>query len=63
MCALAALAASDLLFINGEFTIGIDNPRSVAGAVAALICALTRNILATIASGIAVYWLVDHASL
>ncbi len=51
--ALMAIVVPDLASVHGAVSISIGNPRLVAGLVAFALAATTRNILATIAGGMA----------
>jgi branched-subunit amino acid transport protein len=52
--ALMAIVAPDLAFVQGALSISIENPKLIAGLVAFGLAAGTRNILLTIAGGMAV---------
>jgi len=54
---LTALVWPDLLIADGAFAFG--EPRLVAGLVAAAMAWKTRNILATLGSGMLVLWLLQ----
>ncbi|HEX5129375.1 MAG TPA: AzlD domain-containing protein [Usitatibacter sp.] len=56
---LATIVAPGLLFVEGAFDLTGNNPRWIAGAVAMVVGARTRNALATIATGMAVLWLLQ----
>ncbi|MCC7043617.1 MAG: AzlD domain-containing protein [Acidobacteria bacterium] len=51
--ALVAIIVPDLFRVDGVVVLSVDNPRVVAGAVALVVAARTRNILLTIAGGMA----------
>ncbi len=55
---LAAIIAPDLAMPGGTFDVSLGNPRLLAGVVAAVIAALTRNVLLTIAVGFGVLLLI-----
>ncbi len=57
--ALVAIIVPDLFRLEGVVTLSVDNPRVVAGVVAIAVAARTRNILLTIASGMAALWLAS----
>lgn len=56
---LAALIAPELLLHEGELRFALDNPRLLGGVVAIGVALLTRNVLATIAAGMAALWCVQ----
>lgn len=49
--ALTALTVPELLLVQGELTLGGDNPRLWAGLAAIIVAALWRNTLLTIGCG------------
>lgn len=49
--ALVAIIVPDLFRVGGVVQMSLDNPRVMAGAVAFVVAAWTRNILLTIACG------------
>lgn len=51
IAALTALTVPELLLVAGKPSVGFDNPRLWAGAVAIFVAARWRNTLLTIASG------------
>jgi len=51
--ALVAIIVPDLFRVDGVVTLSLNNPRVLAGAVAFVVAASTRNILLTIAAGMA----------
>jgi branched-subunit amino acid transport protein len=55
--ALVAIIVPDLFRVDGVVALSVDNPRVVAGAVAVVVAARTRNILLTIACGMAALFL------
>jgi branched-subunit amino acid transport protein len=55
---LTALIAPDLLMPNGSLNVSLRNPRLLAGTVAVVVAALTRNVLLTIAIGFGVLLLL-----
>lgn len=57
-CALAAIIAPDLVFSDDTLNLTLENPRLLAGAVAAVIFATSRSMIATIAGGMIVFWLL-----
>lgn len=58
---LAAIVVPGLLLPNGTFDPSLANPRWIAGLVAILVAARTRNTVATLAAGMATLWLVTAA--
>lgn len=56
---LAAIVAPGLLLHDGSLALGADNPRWIAGAVAIVVGAKSRSMLATIATGMVVLWLLQ----
>jgi len=56
--AIMAIIVPDLAYFQEALSISVHNPRLVAGVVAFVIAASTRNILATIAGGMAVLLLL-----
>jgi branched-subunit amino acid transport protein len=59
IAALTALVWPDLLLVQGEFAVGFDNPRLMAGLIAAGVAWKTRNILLTIGAGMTCLWVVQ----
>ncbi|HWQ09083.1 MAG TPA: AzlD domain-containing protein [Holophaga sp.] len=57
---LSAIIAPEILIRHGAFDPSPANPRLWAGAVAILVAFLTRNVLATIAAGMSVLWLIQR---
>jgi branched-subunit amino acid transport protein len=57
-CALAAIIAPDLVFVGNTLNLTLENPRWVAGIVAAVVFATSRCMIATISVGMAVFWLL-----
>ena len=57
---LAALVASGLFLREDAFEMGPGGIRVIAGLGAALIAWKTQNILATIAGGMGLFWLVSY---
>jgi branched-subunit amino acid transport protein len=55
---LSAIIAPELLFTNGSFITTLANPRLLAGLVATLVAFRTRNVLVTIAAGMAAFWIL-----
>ncbi len=49
--AFAALVAPELLLTGGRLSIGLDNPKLLAGMIAAFVAWRTRNTLVTILFG------------
>lgn len=58
--ALVAIIVPDLFRLGGVVTLSLDNPRVMAGVVAVVVAARTRNILLTIASGMVALWLAGR---
>jgi branched-subunit amino acid transport protein len=56
---LAAIVAPGLLLQDGSLALGADNPRWIAGVVAIVVGAKSRSMLATIATGMVVLWLLQ----
>ena len=56
---LAALTVPALLRVDGSLDLAFTNHRLVAGSIAALVAWRTRNVLATIATGMAGLWILD----
>lgn len=56
--ALAGIVVPDVLWNEGAFDASFSNPRLVAGIAAAIVCATTRNIIATIVAGMAAFTLL-----
>lgn len=55
--ALVAIIVPDLFRVDGVVTLAVDHPRVVAGVVAFVVAARTRNILWTIVCGMAALYL------
>ena len=60
LAVLSALIAPEILVRHGVLDPGPSNPRLWAGAAAVLVAYFSRNVLATIASGMLVLWLVQR---
>ena len=56
---LAAIVAPGLLLHDGSLALSAENPRWIAGAVAIVVGAKSRSMLATIATGMVVLWLLQ----
>ena len=56
---LAAIVAPGLLLLEGSLDLTAHNPRWIAGLLAIVVGARTRNALATIATGMVVLWLLQ----
>ena len=56
---LAAIVAPGLLLHDGSLALSAENPRWIAGAVAIVVGAKSRSMLATIATGMVVLWLMQ----
>jgi branched-subunit amino acid transport protein len=57
-CALAAIVAADLAFIEGQLSIDVNNHKLIAGCIGIVIFSITRSIIGTIAGGMIVFWLL-----
>ena len=60
---LAAIVLPGLAMPQGVVDLTIANPRWIAGLVAMVVAARTRNAVATIVSGMATLWLIQAAVL
>jgi branched-subunit amino acid transport protein len=58
---LAAIVVPGLLLQQGVLDLGPGNPRWIAGVLAILVAARTRNALAAIAIGMCTLWLLQWA--
>ena len=58
---LAAIVVPGLLLHGGAIDLSGGNPRWIAGAVAIVVGARTRNALASIATGMVALWLLQWA--
>ena len=58
---LAAIVVPGLLLHEGAIDLTAGNPRWIAGVLAIVVGARTRNALAAIATGMAVLWLLQWA--
>jgi branched-subunit amino acid transport protein len=58
---LSAIVASEILVRDGAPDLAPANPRLLAGAAAALVAWRTRNVLLTIAVGMAALWVLQWA--
>jgi branched-subunit amino acid transport protein len=58
---LAAIVTPGLVLVDGAFDLSADNPRWIAGILAMVVGARTRNALAMIATGMAALWLLQWA--
>ena len=58
---LAAIVAPGLVLREGAFDLSTGNPRWIAGALAILVAARTRSVLASVVSGMAALWLLQWA--
>ena len=54
--ALMAIVVPDLALVHGALSLSVENARLVGGMVAFAVAATTRNILATIAGGMAAFY-------
>lgn len=55
---LSAILIPGLADWNGKFTLSWDNPQIIAGVVAGLVAWWTRNVVLTLAAGLACYFLL-----
>jgi branched-subunit amino acid transport protein len=58
---LAAIVVPGLLFSHGAIDLTAGNPRWIAGAIAILVAARSRNALAAIATGMCALWFLQWA--
>ena len=58
---LAAIVAPGLLLAEGAVDFGLSNPRSIAGLAALAVAVVTRSVVACIAAGMGVLWLLQWA--
>ena len=58
---LAAIVVPGLLIHEGIIDLTLANPRWIAGALAILVAARTRNMVAAIAAGMTALWLLQWA--
>ncbi len=56
---LAAIVVPSLLLADGQIDLSLGNPRWIAGALAILVAARSRNALPAIAAGMAALWLLQ----
>lgn len=56
---LSALILPELIVRGGELRPDFHNPRLIAGVLAAVVAYFTRNVLATIAAGMAALWILQ----
>lgn len=59
IAAFAALVAPELVLREGQFVIGLINPRFVAGIAAIAAALISRNVLITLGTGMGVMWIVQ----
>jgi branched-subunit amino acid transport protein len=57
---LPAIILPDLLLRNNTLAFSLQNPRWIAGLVAALVAWRTRNVLLTIAVGMIALWVLEY---
>jgi branched-subunit amino acid transport protein len=57
-CALAALIGPELLIVQGTLDLSLANPKLIAGIAAGVAMLATRNVVATIGIGMAVFTLL-----
>ncbi len=55
-CALAAIVAPDLVYLDGVMGLSPDNPRLLGGVAAAIVFAASRSMIATVSGGMVVFW-------
>lgn len=55
---LSAIILPELLYPGGAFTLTLTNIRLLAGVLATLVAWRTRNVLLTIAAGMAAFWIL-----
>lgn len=58
---LAAIVVPGLLLHGGAIDLSLDNPRWLAGVLAIVVGARTRNAMAAIATGMIALWLMQWA--
>lgn len=56
---LSAIVAQELFFINGRLALSYTNPRLLAGLFATVVAYFSKSIVWTIASGMAVFWILQ----
>ena len=56
---LTALVIPNLLYQDGQLTVGIGNERLIAGLVAIAVAFYTKNVLVTMGVGMAVLWILQ----
>lgn len=59
IAALTAIITPELLLRAGALDLSFSNTRMIAGAVASVVALRTRNVLATIAVGMAALWALN----
>jgi branched-subunit amino acid transport protein len=59
IAAFSAIIAPELFVRANQIGIALNNPRLIAGVVAIVVAAFTRQILLTIIAGMAVLWLAQ----
>lgn len=59
IAALSAIIAPQLAYYNDALLLGPANPRLLAGIFASLVAYLTKNVIATILAGMAVFWALE----
>ncbi|MGA1423552.1 MAG: AzlD domain-containing protein [Steroidobacteraceae bacterium] len=55
-CALAAIVAADLVFVDGQLQIAADNHKLIGGCIGIVIFYFTRSIIGTIVGGMVTFW-------
>lgn len=59
IAALTAIITPELMLRGGVLDLSLSNTRMLAGAVASIVALRTRNVLATIAAGMAALWVLN----
>lgn len=57
-CALAAIVAPELIYVDGLAEWSWRNPKLLAGGAGIVIFAASRSMIATITGGMLVFWLI-----
>jgi branched-subunit amino acid transport protein len=60
IAALTAIITPELVIRAGALDLSLSNTRLIAGAVASFVAFRTRNVLATIAVGMATLWALNY---
>jgi branched-subunit amino acid transport protein len=56
---LTALVVPAIIYREGALSLSLDNERLIAGLLAAIVAWRTRSVLATLAAGMGVVWLLQ----